>query len=114
MRTRWVIAAAPLAAVLLLTGCNMLMYGAATLHGSDTVTATPEPAGIDAAALVETRCTVCHTRERIDNKAAGGAVRAAWVVTIDKMIYYGAQLNADEREALIEYLTAQSRAQKHP
>jgi hypothetical protein len=54
-------------------------------------------------ALVQKRCTVCHTADRITN-AMGQKDRAAWEETVDRMIGYGAQLNADEREAVLDYL----------
>lgn len=55
----------------------------------------------DAEALIDTRCTVCHTRERID--AASKDV-AGWTATVDRMIGYGAQLSASERDLLIAHL----------
>jgi len=51
--------------------------------------------------LVNTRCTVCHTRERID---AASKDRAGWEATVDRMISYGAQLTPEEREAVLDYL----------
>jgi hypothetical protein len=61
-----------------------------------------EPA-IDAAALIDLRCTVCHTRERIDGASKDAA---GWAATIDRMIGKGAQLSAAEREALIAFLSS--------
>jgi predicted lipoprotein with Yx(FWY)xxD motif len=61
-------------------------------------------AALDGNALVSERCTVCHTRERID---AASKDRAGWEATVDRMIGYGAQLNADERQAVIDYLSSQ-------
>jgi branched-chain amino acid transport system substrate-binding protein len=62
------------------------------------------PAALDGNKLVDERCTVCHNRERIDAKKASGADRAAWEVTVDRMIGNGAQLNAEEREAVLSFL----------
>jgi hypothetical protein len=74
-------------------------------------TATPDETGtssdntgstLDGQALVAERCTTCHNAIRIDlaqNDEAG------WTATVDRMISYGAQLNADERAAVIAYLT---------
>jgi cytochrome c5 len=59
---------------------------------------------LDGNALVEERCTVCHSRDRVDNKKASGADRASWEATVDRMITHGAQLDDAEREAVIEYL----------
>jgi mono/diheme cytochrome c family protein len=67
----------------------------------------PTPVALDANALINERCTVCHTRERIDNKKAGGADRAAWEQTVDRMIGRGAQLNDAEREAVLSFLAGE-------
>jgi len=89
----------------LLTGCDVLEATLSPLPGG-TAPDTAPAGGIDADTLLQERCTVCHTRERIDQKRAGGATRAAWEATIDRMIGYGAQLNGQEREALIAHLSA--------
>lgn len=57
----------------------------------------------DGAALIEERCSTCHTTAQIysaDKDDAG------WAATVDRMIGYGAQLNSAEREAVLEYLIA--------
>jgi len=61
------------------------------------------PMALDGNALVDERCTVCHTRERID---AADKDEAGWTETVDRMIGYGAQLNAEERQAVIDYLVS--------
>lgn len=71
--------------------------------------ATEEAAGDDAMSaaqgdqLVNERCTVCHTRERIDNAQK---TREEWEATVDRMIANGAQLTPEEREIVIEYLAS--------
>lgn len=54
--------------------------------------------------LVSNRCTVCHSRERIDDATKD---RNGWTATVDRMIEYGAQLNPEERAAVIDYLSSQ-------
>ncbi len=66
--------------------------------------ATNTTVALDANKLIDERCTVCHSRDRIDAKKASGADRAAWETTVDRMIGKGAQLNADEREAVLTFL----------
>lgn len=56
---------------------------------------------LDGNALVDERCTVCHSRERID---AADKDEAGWTETVDRMISNGAQLNDEERAAVIQYL----------
>lgn len=53
--------------------------------------------------LLQERCTVCHDLARVTSQDKD---EAGWIATVDRMISYGAQLNAGEREALIEYLVA--------
>lgn len=57
---------------------------------------------LDGEELVSTRCTVCHSRDRID---AATKDRAGWEATVDRMIGHGAQLNDEERLAVIDYLS---------
>ncbi|WP_119069471.1 DUF7282 domain-containing protein [Aggregatilinea lenta] len=57
---------------------------------------------LDGDALVSERCTVCHSRERIDNAVKD---QAGWESTVDRMIGYGAQLTPEERQAVIDYLS---------
>ncbi len=58
---------------------------------------------LDGDALVEERCTVCHSRERID---AAVKDEAGWTATVDRMISNGAELNDEERAAVLEYLVS--------
>jgi len=65
---------------------------------------TTTPAGtLDGEALVQERCTVCHSTARIDRVDLD---QTGWTRIVDQMIGFGAQLNADERQAVIDYLVA--------
>jgi len=57
----------------------------------------------DGASLLEQRCSVCHPSAR--PKAAKKSP-AEWESTVSRMIGKGAQLNAVEKKALIDYLGA--------
>ena len=57
----------------------------------------------DGAALVQTRCVVCHPAERIDEASHD---RAGWEQTVDRMIKTGASLSEAERKAVIDYLAS--------
>jgi len=61
---------------------------------------------LDGNALVDERCTTCHTRARIDNEMKAGTGLDEWTSIVDRMIGYGAQLNTDERQAVLDYLTS--------
>jgi mono/diheme cytochrome c family protein len=63
-------------------------------------------AALDGNALVDERCTVCHTRDRIDSERTEGLDQAQWGEIVDDMIGKGAQLNDEERAAVIEYLAS--------
>jgi mono/diheme cytochrome c family protein len=86
------------------------LTGAAELTPEHEMGATEEAGGdtggagmaLDGDALVNERCTVCHTRERIDSKDKD---EAGWTATVDRMIGNGAQLSDEERAAVIQYLT---------
>ncbi len=61
----------------------------------------PSPAPPDGAALLQERCSVCHSLDRVRGARKG---REAWEQTVDRMIRRGAQLNEEERAVLIAYL----------
>lgn len=68
-----------------------------------SATAEAGEASLSGEELVQERCTVCHDLERVDSQDTD---EAGWTATVDDMIGYGAQLNAGEREAVIQYLVA--------
>ncbi len=65
------------------------------------VNLTPEQITL-AQKLLEERCTVCHNLKKVYDEKTN---RSGWIKYIDKMIKKGAQLNAEERELLIDYLS---------
>lgn len=98
-------------AVLAFAGCGAKEKAAEAAGEQPASTAAPYEAEAETAAeveapgevLLETRCTVCHTLERVQKKKAA---RAGWEKTVDHMIKKGAKLDDAEREAVLEYLTA--------
>ncbi|NDJ78156.1 MAG: hypothetical protein GYB65_18050 [Chloroflexi bacterium] len=58
-------------------------------------------AALDAEALVDERCSLCHTVFSFRNIRMD---RAAWTSTVDRQINWGAMLNDAERLAVIDYL----------
>jgi mono/diheme cytochrome c family protein len=69
----------------------------------EAATATPAAPQLDGATLVQQRCTVCHSINRIESAHKD---EAGWTATVDRMIGYGAQLNDQEKAAVIAYLVA--------
>jgi len=52
-------------------------------------------------ALLNDRCTVCHTLDRV---RSASKTHAGWTATVEGMIQRGAQLGDQEQEVLVDYL----------
>ena len=59
--------------------------------------------GTDGLSLIQSRCSVCHSTDRITSAHKSAA---DWKITVDRMISHGAQLNTTEEQTLINYLAA--------
>jgi predicted small secreted protein len=59
------------------------------------------PGALDGKTLVEERCTKCHGLDRIESI---GKTREEWETTVKRMVGKGANLNAEEQAAVVEYL----------
>lgn len=57
--------------------------------------------GIDAASLLETRCSVCHSTVIPKNARKS---KSEWESTVTIMIRKGAVLSPEEKKALVRYL----------
>ncbi|HIQ04415.1 MAG TPA: hypothetical protein EYH31_01825, partial [Anaerolineae bacterium] len=53
--------------------------------------------------LLQNRCTVCHSLDRVKRATK---TEAEWRSTVQRMVGKGAQLNDEELEAVVTYLTA--------
>lgn len=97
----------------LMTLAGALMW--TVLAGCDGEPADPPDAGgagngiqpaakpsIDAEAVINKQCTRCHGLDRVETHHFD---RAGWEKTIAQMVTYGATLTAEERAAVIDYLT---------
>jgi|GEM_PF-515311 len=62
---------------------------------------TVQPPAGDGAALLEERCTVCHSLDRVTQVHK---TRQEWEQTVTRMAGQGARLNDDEKATLITYL----------
>jgi mono/diheme cytochrome c family protein len=58
-------------------------------------------ANADGAALLDDRCSVCHSPDRAKQAPRS---KPEWEKTVSRMIDKGAQLNDAEKQALIDYL----------
>lgn len=100
-----IVAIAAVAALLALTltACGGETPGEEPTTPAATATAQTEtPASApDGAALLQDRCTECHSADRI---AARSESAAEWEAIVDQMIARGAQLDDQEKQALVDYL----------
>jgi cytochrome c5 len=84
-----------------------LIAVAAALAGCKSNTASPgatsAPAAADGAALLQERCTVCHSADRITQAQK---TSAEWDTTVTRMIGKGAKLSSEEKTTLVDYLAA--------
>ena len=65
--------------------------------------AAPGFSAPDGKAVMEARCGDCHGLDRITSKSKD---RDAWQTTVNRMISKGANLNAEEKAALVDYLVS--------
>ena len=56
---------------------------------------------LDGQSLMQQRCTVCHSTDRI---TSAHFTAAQWTATVNRMISHGAQLSQSEETVLVNYL----------
>ncbi len=73
--------------------------------GTSTATPIASTGGstLDGQALMQQRCSVCHSLDRV---TSAHKTFDQWTVTLQRMIAHGAQLNPQEEQALLAYLAA--------
>jgi mono/diheme cytochrome c family protein len=89
----FVILSVILVASLLLASCGT----------SSKSTPTPIPSGsnLDGQALMQQRCSVCHSVNRV---TSAHKTADQWKTTVDRMISHGAILSPQEEQTLVDYL----------
>ena len=98
-----------LRALALLAVLGLVVSLLAACGGSSQPTQVPPAAtspavttpAIDAASLLDTRCSVCHPSARAKTAQK---TQAEWEQTVTRMISKGAQLTDAEKAALVDYL----------
>ncbi len=73
---------------------------------SAPATSTPSSGGntgssLDGQALMQQRCSVCHSLNRI---TSAHKTADQWKTTVDRMISHGAELTPQEEQVLVDYL----------
>jgi cytochrome c-type biogenesis protein CcmH/NrfF len=81
-----------MAVILLVTACS---------SSSSSTTVAPASNTQDGAALVQERCTVCHTLSRAESQRLNST---QWKSVVDMMIARGAKLSAAEETLVVDYL----------
>jgi hypothetical protein len=81
----------------------LLMGALLASCGSSQSTPAATSGATDGQALMQERCSVCHSTERI---TTAHKTAAEWTTTVERMISHGAQLNSQEQQTLIDYLAA--------
>jgi cytochrome c-type biogenesis protein CcmH/NrfF len=70
---------------------------------SNTTPASSTGSSSDGQTLMQERCSVCHSTDRI---TSAHKTAAEWTTTVERMISHGAQINSQEQQTLIDYLAA--------
>lgn len=69
--------------------------------GGAAPTPAPTPTEDPAPALVAAKCGTCHP---LANLQAAKYDEAGWAAAVDRMVGKGAQINADQKKAVVAYL----------
>lgn len=99
----WILAALLVVGLGLLVACSASPSQPASAPAQPT-TASSAPQGApaaDGAALMNERCTVCHTTDRIKKASK---TQDEWNATVTRMIGHGAKLTDAEKTVLVAYL----------
>jgi len=89
-----------LLAILLLTSILLAACGTSS-PGAPSTNSGGNTGALDGKTLMQERCSVCHSTERI---TSAHKTADQWKVTVERMISHGAHLNATEQQTLIGYL----------
>ncbi|MBM3146749.1 MAG: hypothetical protein FJ000_02515 [Actinobacteria bacterium] len=104
MRRSVKILAISVVAFTLLPASALAACGGDTPQEEPTTPAATATGALDGAALVQDRCTQCHDLARVEGKSESPE---EWTSIVDSMIARGAQLDDQERQAVIDYLSEQ-------
>ena len=72
--------------------------------GTSNITPATSSGGSSAGqTLLQERCSVCHSTDRV---TSAHKTAAEWTTTVERMVSNGAQLDSQEQQTLIDYLAA--------
>ena len=81
---------------------QQLIAGLTATLASETVIPYSTASATDGESLLETRCTDCHSLDRVKRARK---TRDQWAHNVTRMVGKGAQLNAAEQSTVIDYLS---------
>jgi cytochrome c-type biogenesis protein CcmH/NrfF len=83
----------------------LILFIGTLLVSCGTSNTTPSATGSssDGQTLMQERCSVCHSTDRI---TSAHKTADQWTTTVTRMISHGAKLNTQEQQTLIDYLAA--------
>ena len=103
-RTTRLIAATSVALAVVAAGVGCSSSGSgATSGGSSTPGTSGDPAASATQTLMETKCSMCHTLDRINSAKKD---KAGWTTTVARMRENGAVLTDEEAGQIIDYLAS--------
>ena len=74
------------------------------IPSGNTGSAAPAQPATPAEQLARTKCTMCHTYDRV---ASAKKDAAGWQATIDRMVVNGLVVTPEEKQEILDYLTSQ-------
>jgi predicted small secreted protein len=90
--------------LVILIGSLLAACGTSSSAGTGTTnTGETSNSSADGQTLMQQRCSVCHSTDRI---TSAHKTATEWKTTADRMISHGAQLTPAEEQTLIDYLSA--------
>jgi mono/diheme cytochrome c family protein len=80
-----------------------LLIGTLLASCGSSNTSSSSGSSSDGQTLMQERCSVCHSTDRI---TSAHKTAAEWTTTVERMINHGAQLTSQEEQTLVDYLAA--------
>ncbi len=90
-------------ALLVSCGTSDTTPATSSVATNNTTPASSSVGFSDGQTLMQERCSVCHSTDRI---TSAHKTAAEWTTTVNRMVIRGAQLDATEQQTLIDYLAA--------
>ena len=87
--------------IFLLILLSATLLAACRSNSPTSAPATSAPSSSNGQTLLQERCSVCHSTDRV---TSAHKTADAWKTTVDRMISHGAKLSSQEEQTLVDYL----------